>query len=91
MNITHTPVPGGGVVRHFDTRRGDHLAVIISPTGQRSLIVYDRQVPDTPIATVEFDQQEADQVADLLHSRPLTERLAAVEQRLESLLQGARD
>lgn len=91
MNITHTPVPGGGVIHHFDTHRGDHLAVIISPTGQRSLVVYDRQVPDTPIATVEFDQQEADQVADLLHSRPLAERLAAVEQRLESLLQGVRD
>ncbi|MFB9475222.1 hypothetical protein ACFFR3_37535 [Nonomuraea salmonea] len=91
MNITHTPVPGGGVIHHFDTHRGDHLAVIISPTGQRSLIVYDRQVPDTPIATVEFDQQEADQVAGLLHSRPLAERLAAVEQRLESLLQDVRD
>jgi len=64
--------------------------VIVSAGGQRTLIVYDRQNPDTQLVALELDQPEADQLADLLHSRPLADRLAAVEQRLESLLHNAR-
>lgn len=90
MNITHTHVPGNGTVHHCDTRRGDHLAVIVSAGGQRTIILYDRQNPDTPAVTLELDQVEADQLADLLHSRPLADRLAAVEQRLEDILHEAR-
>ncbi|MFD1546039.1 hypothetical protein [Nonomuraea guangzhouensis] len=48
-------------------------------------MVYDRADPDTAAHTVELDEEEADHLAELLHSRPLADRLAAVEQRLAEL------
>ncbi|MED7924518.1 hypothetical protein SMD20_09760 [Nonomuraea sp. LP-02] len=90
MHITHATVPGIGTVHHLDTQEGDRLAVIVSRTGQHSLVLYDRADPDTPAHTVELDQQEADQLADLLHSRPLTDRLSEIERRLASLVPEAR-
>ncbi|MEV0197200.1 hypothetical protein [Nonomuraea sp. NPDC050691] len=85
MDVTHTTVPGVGTVHHCDTRQGDHLAVIVSGAGRRSLLFYDRADPDTPAHTVELEQREADQLAELLHSRPLADRLASVERRLATL------
>ena len=89
MDVTHTTIPGVGTVHHCDTRQGDHLAVIVNGTGRRTLLFYDRADPDAPAHTVELEQREADQLAGLLHSRPIADRLAAVERRLATLLHDA--
>ncbi|MFG1944128.1 hypothetical protein [Nonomuraea sp. NPDC048826] len=91
MRITHNTVPGIGSVHHTDTRRGDHLAVIVTAAG-RTLVLYDQHDPDTPAHTVELDQREADQLAGLLTGRPgagrpVADRIAAVERRLTSVEQ----
>ncbi|MFC5819153.1 hypothetical protein [Nonomuraea harbinensis] len=84
MKITSNTIPGIGTVHHTDTRRGDHLAVIVTPAG-RTLLLYDEADPDTPAHTVELEQQEADQLADLLRGCPTADRLTEVERRLAAV------
>ncbi|MDA0632725.1 hypothetical protein OUY22_04795 [Nonomuraea sp. MCN248] len=86
MELTHHTIPGTGTVHHGDTLRGDHLAVVVTQTG-RTLLLYDQADPDTPAHTLRLDQREADQLADLLHSRPAADRLAEVERRLAAVEQ----
>jgi TrkA domain protein len=86
MKFSSNTVPGVGTVHHTDTRRGEHLAVVVTPRG-RTLVLYEHDDPDTPAHTVELDQAEADKLAEMLHSRPLAERLTAVERRLTAMEQ----
>ncbi|WP_246081234.1 hypothetical protein [Nonomuraea mesophila] len=53
--------------------------------GRRAVMVYDGDDADSPSHVVELDADEADWVAELLHSRSLADRLSAVERRLAQL------
>ncbi|UVS78527.1 hypothetical protein [Actinokineospora sp. UTMC 2448] len=83
MQVSHTTVPGTGKVHHFLARGGRRLAVVTGPGTRRSLVVYDRG--DEPALTVDLEADEADQVADTLRSKPLVDRVAALERRLAAL------
>jgi TrkA domain protein len=86
MDITPVTVPGTGTIHHLRTRHGERLGLIdAAKTGQRTLLLYDAADPDQPDHAVTLDGDEADQLAELLHSRPLADRLAAVERRLAEL------
>lgn len=83
MQVSHTTVPGVGMIHHFLARAGHRLAVVTGPGDRRELLVYDGG--DEPAYTVELDADEADQLADTLCSSPLADRMAALEQRVAEL------
>ncbi len=88
MDIDRTTIPGAGVLHSFRTRRGIRFALLTESTGARRLLAYAGE-SDEPAIDIALEPDEADQVAELMHSRPLGERLARLERRLD-LLTGQR-
>ncbi|MFD4355326.1 hypothetical protein ACFWPK_02630 [Nocardia sp. NPDC058519] len=84
MDIDRTTIPGAGVLHSFHTRRGIRFALLTEPTGARRLLAY-AGGSDEPTVDIELEPDEADQVAELMHSRPFVDRLARLEQRLDLL------
>lgn len=85
MDITYNTVPGVGAVHQFRTRGGQRFGVLVERAGRCSLLIYDAGDPDVPVQTIVMQPDEADQVAEILHSRSLPDRLADVERRLAEL------
>ncbi|GAB3805414.1 hypothetical protein [Micromonospora zhanjiangensis] len=85
MDSTRTTVPGIGVVHHFLTRGGQRFGVLLDRTGQRSLLLYGKEDPDLPVDRIALEHDEADHVAEVLHSAPIADRLATLERRLVEL------
>ena len=84
MDVTTSSVPGMGTLHDCLTRDGHHLRLIVERDGQRHVVLYD-DGSDEPITTVTLESDEADQIADLLHSRSVPDRLAELERRLTEL------
>ncbi|MFC6012103.1 hypothetical protein [Nocardia lasii] len=84
MDIDRTTIPGAGVLHSFHTRHGHRFALLTESTGARRILAYLGD-SDEPAIDIELEPDEADQVAELLHSRPFGDRLARVEQRLDLL------
>lgn len=89
MEITQTTVPGFGVMHHLVTRSGKELRLLVEHTGKRELYVYD-SAPSEAVATIVLEADEADAVADLLHSASIPDRLAEIERRIAELAGGGR-
>ena len=85
MDITYSTVPGRGAVHHLRSRGGQQFGVLAERAGRRSLLIFDPDDPDVPRQTITLDQDEADQLAEILQSRSVPDRLAAVERRLAEL------
>ncbi|MGI5270154.1 hypothetical protein ACQEUU_13460 [Nonomuraea sp. CA-218870] len=85
MEIIPATVPGTGTIHQITTRRGDRLALVDFRDGRRGLTIYRNGDPEDEGHVVELEPGEADQIAELLHSRSLDDRLAAIEQRLAEL------
>lgn len=90
MEITRTSVPGVGMMHHCVTRTGAHFAVLEEKSGSRKVFVYgpaasDPSVSDEQLATIDLDEDEADHVANILHSRPIPDRLADLERRFTQI------
>ncbi|MDG4789105.1 hypothetical protein O7626_24765 [Micromonospora sp. WMMD1102] len=88
MDITRTTVPGVGVLHHFLTRGGQRFGVLLDHSGLRSLLLYGTDDPDVPAQRIALDHDEADQIAEVLHSTPMADRLASLERRLAELHRG---
>ncbi|AVT33641.1 MULTISPECIES: hypothetical protein [unclassified Plantactinospora] len=89
MDITRTTVPGVGVVHHFLTRGGQRFGVLLDQAGLRSLLLYGPDDPDVPVDRIALEHDEADQIAEVLHSAPIADRLASLERRLAELHGGS--
>ncbi|MET7710350.1 hypothetical protein [Micromonospora sp. NPDC005189] len=85
MQITHTTVPGIGVVHHFRTRGGQRFGMLVDNVDQRVLLIYGPDDPDVPVDRIAMEHDEADQLAEILHSRSVADRLATIERRLSEL------
>lgn len=85
MELTYATVPGAGVLHHVTTRGGQRFGLLVDNAERRCLLIYAPSDPDTPAQSIVMEPDEADQVAEILHSRPLLDRLAAVERRLTEL------
>lgn len=84
MDISHTTVPGTGTLHHCVTRGGQTVGVLEDKSGRRRLLVYGSDELDVPTQTIIMDSDEADQVADLLHTRSIADRLAALERHFKT-------
>jgi TrkA domain protein len=73
------------------TRSGAHLRVLEECSGSRKLYVYGAlgasnvSNTDSPFVAIDLDEDEADQLANLLHSRSISDRVADLERQLEEL------
>jgi TrkA domain protein len=85
---SHT-VPGTGTLHHRMTRSGQRLA-LLAQGDERTLFVYGPDAGDTPRQTIVLERDEADDLAELLHSSSVPDRLAVVERRLADLTTQAR-
>lgn len=85
MEITHSTVPGSGVLHDCKTRDGQQFRILVARPGRCELFVYDSAEPDRVVARIVLEEDEADQVAELLHSQPITDRIAELERRVARL------
>ncbi|GAA5059692.1 hypothetical protein [Nocardia callitridis] len=84
MEINRTTVPGTAEVHHLLARGGARLAVVTARDGDKQILVYDRG-HDEPSRTIVLEQDEADQLAQILHSAPMSDRVARLERRVHQL------
>lgn len=82
MEITRNTVPGVGELHDGVTRAGQHLRILVERTGERHLFVYS---PSDEVITISLEVDEADRLAELIHSAPLPDRMAALERRMHEL------
>lgn len=85
MDITRTSVSGVGTMHDCITRRGAHFRVLEELSGGRTVFVFgptaaeSQPGPDDQFVAIELDEDEADIFANLLHSRPIPDRVAHLE------------
>jgi TrkA domain protein len=88
VDITRSTIPGIRTVYHVHTRGGQCFGVLVDTLGRRSLLIYDvgpAEDPDEPVLRIVIEPDEADELAEILRSRPTSDRLAEVERRLADL------
>lgn len=84
MQITQTTVRGAGTLHDALARSGSLVRIFVKRGGGRELSVY--PTPDSADrVTFELDEDEADLVADLLHSKPIPDRIAELERQMSEL------
>jgi TrkA domain protein len=86
VDVERTALPGIGLQHVLTTARGRPLAVISHRSGRKDLIVYDREDPDHPIATVKLTADEANALAELLGTGRIVERLNELHRQVEGLV-----
>ncbi|WP_233213650.1 hypothetical protein [Mycobacterium hubeiense] len=79
-------MPGSGVLHEIVTREGERLSVLVEAAGNRHLFMYDTNGLDVPARAILLESDEADQVAEILHSRPIVDRLRSLERRVDELI-----
>jgi hypothetical protein len=88
MSIDRTTVPGKGVLHHVVARAGGHLYLLVDPRGPRHMLCYDDSDLEVPARAIALAPDEADQVAEILHSQPIADRLASLERQVRDLIRG---
>jgi TrkA domain protein len=83
--VSETPLPGVGVRHEFVTSGGERLTVITHRTGRREFAIYDRADPDSCTTVLHLSSDDTRTLAELLGASPVSEAVAAVQQRLEGL------
>lgn len=83
--VSETPLPGVGVRHEFVTTGGERVAVLTHRTGRREVAVYDQPDPDACTTVLHLSPDDTRTLAELLGASPVSEAVAAVQQRIEGL------
>jgi TrkA domain protein len=86
VDVERTALPGIGLQHVLTTARGRQIAVISHRTGRKDLVIYDRDDPDTCVATVKLSTEEANAIAELLGTGRVVERLNDLHRQVEGLV-----
>ncbi|SFQ46756.1 potassium/proton antiporter regulatory subunit, CPA2 family [Actinomadura madurae] len=86
MDVERTALPGIGLQHIMTTGRGRQIGVISHRTGRRDLVIYDKEDPDSCIATVALNPDEANAIAELLGTGRIIEHLAELHRQVEGLV-----
>ncbi|MGP4025722.1 cation:proton antiporter regulatory subunit [Actinomadura sp. 3N407] len=86
MDVERTALPGIGLQHVMTTARGRQIGVISHRTGRRDLVIYDKEDPDSCIATVALSADEATAIAELLGTGRIIEHLAELHRQVEGLV-----
>jgi TrkA domain protein len=86
VEVQETALPGIGLRYDFVTRAGRRVAVVSHRTGQRELVVYDRDDPDAGREVLRLTGEEGDVLAELMGAPRIVERLANLHRQVEGLV-----
>ncbi|MEO3823842.1 cation:proton antiporter regulatory subunit [Actinomadura sp. B10D3] len=86
MDVERTALPGIGLQHVMTTGRGRQIGVISHRSGRRDLVIYDKEDPDSCIATVALNPEEANAIAELLGTGRIIEHLAELHRQVEGLV-----
>jgi TrkA domain protein len=86
VDIERTALLGIGLQHVMTTARGRQIGVISHRTGRRDLVIYDKEDPDSCIATVALTAEEANAIAELLGTGRIVEHLAELHRQVEGLV-----
>ncbi|WP_155374977.1 cation:proton antiporter regulatory subunit [Catellatospora vulcania] len=86
MDVEKTALPGIGLRHEFQTKRGQHAAVVSHVSGRRDIVIYHPDDPDTAVATLSLNTDEANGIAELLGTSRIVERLADLRRQVVGLL-----
>lgn len=86
VDVENTVLPGIGVRQELQLAQGSRLSVVTKRNGQRDLVLYDTEDPDSAAATVELTNDEANTLAELLGAPQLTFRLQVLQQQAAGLV-----
>lgn len=81
-----TALPGIGLRHEFSTARQRRIGVVSHRSGQRDLVVYDKQDPDTAAQTVTLTREESAALAELLAPDRIVERLSELQRQVVGLV-----
>lgn len=86
MDVERTALPGIGLRHEFQTAKGQHAAVVSHVSGRRDIVIYHPDDPDTAVATLSLNRDEANGIAELLGTARIVERLADLQRQVVGLL-----
>ncbi len=85
IHIEEEELPGFGMRDDFMTGSGRRVGVITRRNGQRDLLVYKKNDPDSVSETISLTEGEADILAEYLGTRRVVERLSRVIGQIDDL------
>lgn len=86
VRVEQTTLPGIGVRHDLLTSRGRRIGVVKHRTGERDLVLYDRDDPDAGSDTVVLTEAEAEALAELLGASLVLGQLAGLREMAGGLL-----
>jgi TrkA domain protein len=88
VEVSETRLPGVGVRHDFLTDAGRRVGVVSHRGGQRDLVVFSKDDPDSCSAVIKLSGSEADALAEFLGNRRVIERLASLSDQVASMSTG---
>ena len=88
VEVTETKLPGIGMRHDFLTENGRRVGVVSHRNGQRDLVVFSKDDPDSCSAVLPMSASEADALAQFLGSGRIVEKLATLSAQISSLATG---
>lgn len=88
VEVSETRLPGVGVRHDFQTEAGRRVGVVSHRGGQRDLVVFSKDDPDSCSQVLKLSGPEADALAEFLGNRRVIERLASLSDQVASLSTG---
>lgn len=85
IEIQETTLPGVGVRHEFSVEDGERVGVITHHSGQRDVLVYDKNDPDICRLSLRMTEQEAGQLGQLLGAAKVTQTFANLAQDVAGL------
>ena len=85
MEIEETRLPGVGLKHDLTTRSGQRVGVVSQRSGEREIVLYDRDDPDACRAVLHLTAQESEALAELLGATRVIERLARLREQVEGI------
>lgn len=86
MSVSSEVLPGIGVRQDVDLPSGQRVSVVMRRNGDRDLVIYDRDDPDSAAASLELTEQESTMLAELLGAPQLLVRLQTLQEQASGLI-----
>lgn len=85
LKIEETQLPGVGIRHEFATDIGERVGVISHHSGQRDVLVYDKNDPDICRLSLRLTEQEANQLGVMLGASQVTQSINNLSQSIAGL------
>ena len=88
VEVNETKLPGIGVRHDLMTESGRRVGVVSHRSGERDLVLFSKDDPDSCSAVLKMSATEADALAQFLGSGRIVEKLATLSEQISSLATG---